>query len=224
LFEDLFDLVNGLQLPAVKTEWGNYYAATNYDEKSLQHKKQILGQFVFKKELNLVWDLGGNTGYFSRVFSDKGINTVCFDIDPVAVERNYLQVKENKDALLLPLLFDITNPSPGIGWAGKERVAISERGKPDLIMTLALIHHLFITHHCSFEMLSNYLAANTDLVILEFVPVQDSQVQRLINNRQDNLVGYSPEHFEQVFCANWHIAQKIDILDTHRTIYLLEKK
>ena len=84
-----------------------------------------------------MWDLGANTGVYSRIASERGARVVSFDVDPACVERNYRQVRARKEEGILPLLLDLTNPSPSIGWANDERMSLAERQKPDAILALA---------------------------------------------------------------------------------------
>ena len=98
------------------TEWGDYYSDTNYSNESFSHKKEIVKDSITKIKPKMVWDLGANTGVFSRLASEQNIPTIAFDVDPVAVEKNYLDCKKNNEKNLLPLLLDLTNPSPYLGW------------------------------------------------------------------------------------------------------------
>jgi hypothetical protein len=223
ILENLYELIKGLSLHNTTTEWGDYYNNTNYEETSSLHKKEILAAIALQPPPQTVWDLGGNSGAYSRVFSEQNIHTVCFDVDPIAVEKNYKNITANKEKHLLPLLLDITNPSPGIGWSNKERRSIGERMRPDLILCLALIHHLFITYNCSFEMISTYLVENTKNAVVEFIPIEDSQVQKLIRNRKDSFEKYTISNFEKAFSKNWQIESKINIKSSHRLMYILKK-
>ena len=90
------------------TEWGNYYSDTNYSEESFEEKKKIILSTLEKITPRIVWDLGANTGIFSRLASDQGINTISFDIDPLAVEKNYLESLKNNEQNILPLILDLS--------------------------------------------------------------------------------------------------------------------
>jgi ribosomal protein L11 methylase PrmA len=224
ILANLFDLINSLRLNRIKTQWADYYAETNYQDESFSHKKEIINEAAANLQPQSVWDIGANTGVFSRIFSERKILTISFDIDPLAAEQNYLEVKQKGETDILPLLLDITNPSPGIGWANKERTDISERGSPDMIMALALIHHLFITYNCSFGMISRYFASLSGHLVIEFVPAADSQVQKLIRNREDNYDQYTLEEFEKFFLNDWDIISKNAVRGSVRIIYTLKRK
>ncbi|HEX7259659.1 MAG TPA: class I SAM-dependent methyltransferase, partial [Candidatus Saccharimonadia bacterium] len=120
--DSLRRLVASLRLPAKHTtEWGEYYTFTNYEEKSFQAKQKLVASYIKKVKPPVVWDLGGNDGRFTRVAVEAGAEkAICFDIDPIAVEKNYHYSKKHPETAVLPLLLDLTNPSPALGWANRE--------------------------------------------------------------------------------------------------------
>ncbi len=121
LIETLYSGIRKLSLGKVDTEWGDYYSKTNYSEKSFRQKKELISNIIDEIRPSMVWDLGANTGIFSRISSNKGINTISFDIDAIAVEKNYQEVLKNKEREILPLQIDLANPSSDIGWHNNER-------------------------------------------------------------------------------------------------------
>jgi len=131
-----------------RTTWSGYYGeADHYTAEASEHKRALVQDFVQAAAPASVWDLGGNTGPFSRIASAKGIPTVCFDVDPACVEANYRQVVSSGERNLLPLVMDLTNPSPAIGWDNRERAALRERGPADMALAMALIQHLAICNN-----------------------------------------------------------------------------
>jgi ribosomal protein L11 methylase PrmA len=147
LIESLETTVKKLTWKPAGTEWGNYYQITNYSDVAFENKKELVTRWVGHTQPALVWDLGANRGDFSRVASGAGAYTVSFDIDPAAVEQNYRIVKSGKEQNLLPLQLDLTNPSPALGWAHRERQSLEQRAPADLILALAVIHHLAISNN-----------------------------------------------------------------------------
>ncbi|NQT35227.1 SAM-dependent methyltransferase, partial [bacterium] len=127
IIDSLETAIKKMKWQPAKTEWGEYYEATNYSSDALSEKGQLVAKFLDISKASTVWDLGANTGLFSRIAAENGMNTISFDIDPVAVEKNYFACKKDKITNMLPLLIDLTNLSPGIGWACEERESLIER-------------------------------------------------------------------------------------------------
>ena len=206
------------------TEWGDYYQDTNYSPEASDSKLELVAKLVEQDNPKSVWDLGANTGVFSRTASQKGIPTVAFDIDPTAVERNYRQVKSQKETHMLPLVLDLTNPSPDIGWANQERLSLGKRSTPGLILALALVHHLAISNNLPLEMIAAYFASLAPTLIIEFVPKEDSQVLRLLTTREDIFTNYHFLGFEDAFKKYYKIKTTLDIPGTKRKLYLMARK
>jgi ribosomal protein L11 methylase PrmA len=179
---------------------------------------------IKKAKPKSVWDLGANTGEFSRLASRQGIFTVAADVDPVAVEKNYLAVKQQAETSILPLLMDLTSPSPDLGWANRERDSLENRGPADLIMALALIHHLAISNNVPLAEVASYFSRLGKYLIIEFVPKEDSQTQKLLTSREDIFGDYNQTGFEEAFGKYYQVVQKAQVKNSKRTIYLLKAK
>jgi ribosomal protein L11 methylase PrmA len=206
------------------SEWANYYEDTNYSADALGHKKRIVAEFLERIKPKSVWDLGANTGLFSRLASGRKIQTVSFDSDPVAVERNYMECKKNKEAHILPLLLDLTNPSPRIGWGNQERMSLTDRGPVDTVLALALIHHLAISNNIPFEKITQNLKGFCKSLIIEFVPKDDSQIRKILSTREDIFNNYNQTNFEEAFKKQFVIQQNSIISGSQRSIYLMTAK
>ena len=224
LIESLDTTVKKLNWTPSGTEWGGYYEITNYSEAAFQHKQELVSDWISRVEPKLVWDLGANDGTFSRLASDRGIFTLAFDIDPAAVERNYRNVKSKKEQNLIPLLLDLTNPSPAIGWHNRERDALLERAPADMVLALALIHHLAISNNVPLPQLADFFADTGKWLVIEFVPKSDSQVQKLLASRKDIFSNYTRESFEDAFSERFSIREKVPIKESERFLYLMEKR
>jgi hypothetical protein len=222
LIDGLDSAVRKLEWKPGGTEWGNYYDITNYSDAAFEHKKQLVGEWSAKVKPALVWDLGANTGVFSRVAGEGGAYVVSSDIDPTAVEQNYRQVKSEKNENLLPLLLDLTNPSPSIGWANAERDAFGERGPADMILALALIHHLAISNNVPLPQVADFFAKISKWLVIEFVPKSDSQVQKLLVSREDIFPAYTREGFEDAFKQRFKICEAVNVREAERVLYLME--
>jgi hypothetical protein len=189
LVDSLRSTIDKLTWQPSGTEWHDYYDISNYSDDAVEHKKQLVSQMLseISPAPTSVWDLGANMGVFSRIASDRGIPTVSFDIDAAAVEKNYLESAARAETHILPLVLDLTNPSPGIGWENQERMSLIDRGPADTILALALIHHLAISNNLPFRKVAHFLSQICRSLIIEFVPKCDSQVQKLLSSRKISL-------------------------------------
>ena len=223
LIDSLESAVRGLSWTPAGTEWGDYYEATNYSSAAQAHKAGLVAEYLQQANPQSVWDLGANTGMFSRIASRQGIPTVAFDIDPAAVEKNYREMVEKSEQNLLPLVQDLTNPSPAIGWANQERSSLLERGPAGMVLALALIHHLAISNNVPLERLADFFAQAGRWLVIEFVPKGDSQVQRLLATREDIFPDYEVEGFEKAFSRRFKIHRCEAVRDSQRRLYLMER-
>jgi ribosomal protein L11 methylase PrmA len=224
LLESLKNTVKKLEWTPAGTEWGNYYAITNYSDSAFLHKKELISAWVEETKPKQVWDLGANNGVFSRLASEQDVFTVSFDIDPAAVEQNYRQVKDAKETNLLPLVLDLTNPSPALGWHNRERESFAERTPADMVFALALIHHLAISNNVPLQQLADFFSDTGNRLIIEFVPKSDSQVKKLLLSREDIFDEYTLEDFERIFETRFKIQKKVKINESERHLYLMEKR
>lgn len=206
------------------TEWVDYDACGSYEDEALAEKKAKVEEFLKLLAPNSVWDLGANTGMFSRIACAQGAATVAFDIDPGAVERNYRAVKAQKESSLLPLVLDLVNPSPAIGWANRERSSLADRDRPDAILALALLHHLVISNNLPLGHVSDFFAELTGSLIIEFVPKSDARVRTLLATRPDIFPEYTRGGFERVFTERWNIERAAELRGSDRVLYCLNRR
>jgi len=224
LIDNLESTIKKMKWHDQSSEWTDYYEDTNYSPEALQQKRQIVAEFLNTINPRSVWDLGANVGMFSRIVSDKGIQTISFDIDPGAVEKNYLKCLKNGEANVLPLLLDLTNPSPGIGWENQERMSLLERNPTDTVFALALIHHLAISNNLGLKKIADFFKKICNWLVIEFVPKSDSQVQRLLSTREDIFVDYTQRVFKREFRKYFKIENSVKIKESERILYLMKRK
>lgn len=225
LVDNLEKVTRKMSWKPASTHWSNYYQSFNYDDQAFGHKKEIVNSFLdsISPPVETVWDLGANTGVFSRIAAAKGLRTLAFDLDPAAVENNYLACVKEDEKNILPLLLDLTNPSPALGWANSERMSLTQRGPADAALALALIHHLAISNNVPLNRLAEFLADICRALIIEFVPKSDPQVQRLLFSREDIFADYHKEAFEREFGKFFEIQSRVIIANSKRTLYLMRK-
>lgn len=234
LIDSLEGAVRGLEPPGMRSVWAGYYAETNYSERAFASKRDLVGRLLDKAAPDrtapakaaprTVWDLGANTGVFSRLAAERGMAVVAFDLDPVAVELNHRETVRKEGTDILPLVMDLANPSPGLGWNHAERLSLKDRGPADAVLALALVHHLAIGNNLPFDRIAAFLADLGPFLILEFAPREDSQVRRMLASRRSDSPGYTREAFEAAFLARFRLVERADVEDSLRTLYLFEKR
>ena len=225
----MISYIDNLHLVA-KSEWENYYDITNYSEQGFEFKERLIKAWIKTHNLKRVWDIGGNTGHFSRLIQDYCDVIVCTDIDPVAVDKNYRTAKRKNEEKIIPLLLDYTNPTPGIGFDNDERSDFLTRLRElriDCILALALIHHLSISNNCSFEMLAKSFSQSAKCLLIEFVDPDDSWAESLLCSKRDARTlfsFYNRENFENVFSQYYEITAASKVPSAKRTLYMMTRK
>ncbi len=206
------------------TEWAEYTDENVHKKEYLEFKNKVISKFLDDINPQCIWDLGSNDGVYSRIAAKKGKNVVSFDVDPACVDKNYMNIKKIHETNILPLLMDLTNPSPSLGWGGIERSSFYQRKRPDLVMALAIIHHLAITGNNPLDSIAANFARLSEYLIIEFVPKDDEKVKLLLLNREDIFPDYTQDRFEKIFSMHYNILQIVPSDCNHRTFYLMKKK
>jgi hypothetical protein len=224
LIDSLESTVRGLAWTPGGTEWAAYDQSHNYTPDTLEQKRRLVRGYLQRIRPSMTWDLGANVGSFSRLAAEAGSTTIAFDLDPSAVDVHYRRCRVEGEKRVLPLLLDLTNPSPAQGWNHRERMSLAERGPADAVMALALVHHLAIANNVPLPLLAETLAGYGGSLIVEFVPKKDSQVQRLLASRQDIFPGYTLEGFEQAFRQTHKIRASERIEGSERILFWMERR
>lgn len=224
LAESLRSLVDGITLPAAKTTWGDYYADTNYSEEAFAAKREGVAALLDRLAPGSVLDIGANTGGFSRLARQRAALVIAADMDPLAVERHYQTLVSEKADGVLPLVVNLSNPSPSLGWQNEERASFLERCDVDTILALALIHHVSIGNNVPFELSARLFAALGRHLILEFVPREDSQVQLMLATRRDIFDGYTLDALISAYEPYFTLGARSEIKGSGRTLLLFDRK
>jgi ribosomal protein L11 methylase PrmA len=219
LADNLESAIRKLKWEPRQSAWADYEQTHVYSESAWGDKRRLTEDFLERVRPNSVWDLGANVGTFSRLASERGIPTVAFDFDPGAVELSYRQIRDHEETHILPLVMDLTNPSPALGWEHRERASLEQRGPATAIFALALEHHLAISNNVPLERLARYLARLGEWLLIEFIPKEDPQVQRLLVSREDIFDEYHREGFEAAFGSHFEIMRSDPVGDSGRLLY-----
>jgi hypothetical protein len=224
LIGSLETAIKGLAWEPRESAWKDYYGHTNYSEKAIESKKKIVSEFLARIQPNSVFDFGANTGIFSRIAAKNNVSVVAFDSDPAACELHYRRCHSDGQSNILPLVVDLTNPSPAQGWLHQERLSLRERSQADAALALALIHHLAIANNLPLDSIACFFSRTCRWLVIEFVPKTDAQTQRLLAARQDIFERYTQSSFEDACARYFTIVDKVPIDDCPRTLYLLKKR
>ena len=223
LIDNLTDCIDGMKLKESKSSWSEYYRDTSYTDESLEGKAEIVQRYLQQVCPSTIWDIGANTGRFSFLAALKAELVVSMDMDALCVEHNYQRCRNEKTRNILPLIVDVTAPSPGIGWDNSERSGLFERGPADMILALALVHHLAIGNNVPFALIAATLARMGKYLIVEFAPKGDSQVQRLLSSRKDIFDRYNETSFVDEFSVFFEIMDRQPIPQSDRVLFLCRR-
>lgn len=220
-------VIQRLRWSPTASTWSDYSDSNSYSTDDRQAKDDFVRQTIHSRRWELVWDVGCNTGTYARIAAENAQQVVAMDADHQAVEKLYQQLKS--DAVtgggnILPLVNNLVDPSVGLGWRGIERKALVDRGRPDLVLCLALVHHLVIGHGVPLrELLASFAELGTSLVI-EFVTKQDPMVQKLLRGRRDNYDDYEIDVFERLLNEMFDVVRSEPLQSGTRTLYFAEPR
>jgi SAM-dependent methyltransferase len=221
LIAHLIDAVTALEWSPGGTEWADYETTHGYDANAQTAKREIVERYLKQTRPALVFDLGANTGDYSRLARSVGSQVVAIDGDPSAVERAYQRLSAEKETGIIPLWIDLTNPSPAQGWAHREWLSLEGRGPADMVLALALVHHLAIGNNVPLTDIASFASKLGRRIIIEWVPKQDAQVQRLLTSREDVFADYHEDGFAAAMGKFFHIDERIPVGSTGRALYLM---
>jgi SAM-dependent methyltransferase len=212
-------LVAQLSWAPPASAWSEYTSRNSYDPGDAEAKERFVETALASRRPRIVWDLGCNTGRFSRLAAKYADYVVAIDSDHESVERLFGELREGAVRNVLPLVMDVSDPSPGLGWRGRERRPLIERGRPDAVLCLALIHHLAITANVPIADLVDWFAEVGAAVVIEFPTPDDAMVKRLLLNRDSPYTDYAVEYFEKALGARFHIRNRLILSSGTRVLY-----
>ncbi len=217
---NLRKLVDRVRVRRADTEWAGYSDRSHYTDADLKAKESFVSSVAAQVKPALAWDLGANDGHFSRLVADQGAYVVAADGDHHAVDGLYRSLREAGDDRILPLVVNLADPSPNRGWRGTERVAFTERSRPQLVLALALVHHLVISRNVPMEEFVNFLAdAGGDLVV-ELPTRDDPMVQGLLRNKREGIHDdYTVEVFEAALAGRFDVRRREELPSGTRICY-----
>ena len=213
-------LVAKLAWSRSESEWGNYQATSTYTDDERRRKAAFVDRAVAGWDAGLVLDLGGNDGTYSRVAARHADYVVCADGDDLCLDGLYRALKQEGNSQILPAYLDLSDPSPGLGWRGKERAGFFDRTRPDAVLALALLHHLAITGNVPLAELVDWLHSLGARLVVEFVDPTDPMADRLLANKPPGMHGdYRREVFERLLETRFEVVEREEFPSGTRTLY-----
>ena len=214
-------LVSKLKWKAGESSWSGYRASNTYSDDDDKRKQTFVAEAAAEKRPALTWDMGCNDGAYSRISAEHSERVVAFDFDHETVDALYRSLKEEGNTKILPLVGNLADPSPGLGWRGLERRTLADRGAPDLMLALALIHHVSISANIP---IAEFLEWAKDLgttLLIEFPKRTDPMVRALLANKQEGAnADYDLDNFEAELKKRFNIERQEELPSGDRVLYL----
>lgn len=212
-------LVSGLDWEPERSEWSEYSQEHGYDEEDFSLKQRFVEEVLGRRQWQQVWDLGCNTGHFSKLAARAADYVIAMDIDHLAVERLYRELRDDGEERILPLVMNFAQPSPGLGWRGRERTSLLERSRPDLILCLAMIHHLVLSANIPVPEALGLLTSLGKELVIEFPTREDPMVKKLLLHKSQKHEDYNRDAFERHLAVHFTIGRSISTGSGTRHLY-----
>jgi hypothetical protein len=216
--------INSFSLQSPSGVWSNYYDEARQRNDYMEVKKNIIENWIDSIKLNSAIDIGANEGFFSKLLAERKIFTIAADLDHFSINRLYKNNIAKKQTWLQPMIINLATPTPALGVNNKERTSFLERAKADLVMALALIHHLCIGNNIPFHTIAEMLSNMGNYLVIEFVPKSDPKVRLMLSQKKDIYSNYSEAIFAENFEKFYSILDKKIIANSGRTLFLMQKK
>jgi hypothetical protein len=214
-------LVAKLSWKAGDTAWTNYRQECTYSDADAERKADFVRQAAASTSPGLTWDMGCNDGAYSRIAAEHSDHVVAFDYDHATVEALYRALRAEDEGRILPLVANLADPSPGLGWRGLERRPLEQRGTPDLVLALALIHHVSITANVPIAEFLDWLRELDAPLVIEFPKRDDPMVRRLLSGkREGSNADYELETFERLLGERFDVERSEPLPSGARVLYL----
>lgn len=214
----LRDLVSGLKPPTRATEWSGYAEVNSYSAEARERKAAFVEGALVRLRPHTVWDLGCNSGDYAMLASKHAPTVIAMDSDPTLIDSLYSRARSSS-AGVLALVMDLNNPSPDQGWDQRERTGLTGRGPADLVLALALVHHVRLRGNVPVRHFVRWLERIARHCVVEFVPKTDPAARRLLAWRDDVYDDYDEGQFEAALSERFVIDEKYRLPDSDRVLF-----
>ncbi len=220
--QSLLRLVRNLKPAKAESSWSSYEAQCPYEQEARSYKESVVGAIVSQRRRRLVWDMGCNTGFFSRLAASNSDYVIALDFDAECIEKLYLELRQEQLSIL-PLVWDVMNPSPALGFANRERKELTDRGTPDLVLALALVHHLAISASIPLVELVAWFASFSPEMVIEWVGPEDPMARILLEQKNVHYRDYNIASFVQVVEKFFRIIKRHPLSGESRELFHVER-
>ncbi|MGH3992381.1 MAG: hypothetical protein ACRDSN_07945, partial [Pseudonocardiaceae bacterium] len=218
-------LVERLQWDPPEGVWTAYGERNSYSDDDARRKDDFVREVATSRAWNLVWDIGANNGRYSRIAAEGARRVIAIDADQGPVELLYRDLCREADEQILTLTMNLADPSPGLGWRGLERRSMPDRGRPDLVLALALVHHVAISANVPVEEFVDWLASLGSALVIEFPTREDPMVKKLLAPKRDGLhPDYELGFFERTLREAFEVERSERLESGTRVLYYARPK
>jgi hypothetical protein len=223
LLNQLKHRLETITLPTAKTDWSGYYDPCFYpltpcDAWTEKHHGVYDTLRLLKP--SSVLDIGSNRGWYAQLAASMGSAVVAFDVDSVCIDRLFEDARERR-LPILPLVMDFRNPTPGYGLCDQRLAAATQRLKCELMMVLALVHHLVFKEQLSFEQIVQAASVFAGKwLLIEFIPREDQFVREWWSERYS---WYTLENFQQTLKRHYSNVRIVSTTPEPRMVLLCER-
>lgn len=201
-------IVRKLNWTPPASEWTGYDDNSPMVARDSEAKSQFVRTAAARSEWALAWDLGCNRARYARLVAEFARYVVAMDGDHGCIESVYRELQAEGNQRVLPLVVNLANPSPAQGWRGTERLRLEERGRPEFVLCLGLIHHLVIAANVPLSEVLDWLRELNSVLVIEFPTRRDPMVQALLRNKVDQYDDYTLENFERELSDRFEVRRR----------------
>ena len=218
-------LVRRLEWRPGPSTWSGYEATTTYTEEDAERKAAFVRAAAASSRWRLLWDLGCNDGRYTRLAAEHADYAVAVDGDAAVIERLYVELSGEGNETILPLTMNLADPSPGLGWRGRERSPLWERGRPELTLCLAFLHHLVISGNVPLRDAVDWLRSLGGALVVEFVTRDDPMAKLLLSRKREGLhIDYERAVFERLLADAFAVERTEELARGTRVLYFARPK
>ncbi len=208
-----------------ENHWAGYYENDISSDQYIADKQQIVENWIKINKPQTVLDLGANTGKFSMIAANYAKHVIALEFDDICVDTIEEDLKKLKIQNISTLIGNLSEPSPSLGILNKEIDNIFVRANSEMVLGLALIHHLCISNYMSMQQVAELFAKFSNAyAIVEFIPKEDEKVQLLLKNREDIFEYYLEEEFTKQFANYFDLIEESALAESKRKLFLFKKR